>query len=176
MSAAPPVPASPAAHPGPRARPERLLIVARRVEDGRFLFARWPDWPHPAMLSTLSTLSTRPPRGDEASAAESDAETDAAIAATVDSLLHGRLGVHVVGPVRSGARRLPVRMLHPAGGGPGLGWLRPVAAEVAGAPAPDALLAAVAALTFDAALAALPTAVEREAFRAGAALFDVDGG
>ena len=36
--------------------PERLILVVRRVEDGRYLLARWPDWPHPAMLSTLLTL------------------------------------------------------------------------------------------------------------------------
>ena len=34
--------------------PERFILVARRVEDGRFLFAQWGDWPHPTMISTLA--------------------------------------------------------------------------------------------------------------------------
>ena len=91
------------------------------------------------------------------------------------------------GRVRSKAMELRLRraggvpavrgsLPHPAGGGPGLGWLRPVAVEVTGEPAPDGLLEAVEAHTLDEALAALPTDVEREALRAGAALFEVRRG
>ncbi|MEX2446093.1 MAG: hypothetical protein WD734_02050 [Dehalococcoidia bacterium] len=134
-------------------RPERLLLVPRRVEDGRYLFAQWADWPYPAMLSTL-------PSREES------------LEAVAESVLLARLGVRVTGDAHVVARRLPVRMSHPRGGGPGLGWLRPVAVAVTGEPAPDGLLVAVDSLTFDEALAALPTDVEREALRLAADALD----
>jgi len=136
------------------ADPERLILVARRVEDGRFLFARWGDWPHPTMISTL------PPSAHEG------------FVEGVESLLHGRMHVRVAGTPRLAAERVPVRMAHPRGGGPMLGWLQPVAVEVTGEPAPDALIEGVAALTLDEALDTLATDVERAAFRAGASAFD----
>ncbi len=48
---------------------------------------------------------------------------------------------------------------------------RPVAVWVTGDQTPDGLIESVDALSLDEALAALPTDVEREALRAGAALF-----
>lgn len=137
------------------ADPERFILIARRVEDGRFLFAQWGDWPHPTMISTL------PPTEHEG------------VTAGIESLLNGRMHVRVVGSPRLAAERVPVRMAHPRGGGPALGWLQPVAVEVAGEPAPDALIQGVATLTRDEAAAALATDVERAAFRAGASAFDV---
>ena len=134
--------------------PERLIIVARRVEDGRFLFARWGDWPHPTMLSTLV------PSEDEG------------LAGGIESLLYARMHVRVTGTPRPAAERVTVRMPHPRGGGPMLGWLRPVAVEVSGDPTADAMLEGVDALTRQEALAGLATDVERAAFRAGADAFE----
>ena len=136
-----------------RADPARFILIARRVEDGRFLFARWSDWPHPTMISTLA------PTADEG------------FVPGIESLLHGRMRVRVVGTPRLATDRVAVRMPQPRGGGPRLGWLQPVAVEVTGDPSPDALIEAVDALTFDDALAGLATDVERAAFRAGAAAF-----
>jgi hypothetical protein len=135
------------------AAPERFILVARRVEDGHFLFAQWGDWPHPTMISTL------PPSEHEG------------FANGIESLLHGRMRVRVVGTPQLASERIPVRMAHPRGGGPMLGWLQPVAVEVSGEPAPDALIEGVATLTLDEALDTLATDVERAAFRAGAAAF-----
>src|SRR5688572_19448367 len=112
-------------------RVERLLIVPRRVEDGRYLFTRWPDWPYPAMLSTL------PPRPHEP------------LEAVLDTLLYGRMGVRIAGEPRRSPRRVPVRMTPPGNSDAGLGWLRPLAVAVTGEPAPDGLLESVEALTFD---------------------------
>jgi hypothetical protein len=137
-----------------RPEAERLLLVARRVEDGRFLFARWADWPHPALISTL------PPGAAEG------------FDAGLETLLRGRFGVRPAGSVRRSERRLPVRMAHPAGGGEALGWLRPVAVEVAGEPRPAGPIEAVDALTLEEGLAALTTDVERAGFRLGASLFN----
>lgn len=141
----------------PRADVERLIVVARRVEDGCYLFARWADWPYPAMLSTL-------PPGDH--------ET---LSAAIDALLHGRMRVHVASEPRLATDRVPVRMPRPRGGGPALGWLHPVAAEVAGEPLADGLIAGVEALSLDDALRALPTDVERAVLRAAAAAFPPPG-
>ena len=137
----------------PHVDPARLILVARRVEDGRYLFARWADWPHPTMISTLT------PTEDEG------------FADGVESLLHARMRVRVVGTPRLATDRVAVRMPHPRGGGPMLGWLQPVAVEVSGDPTSDALIEGVDALTFDDALDGLATDVDRAAFRAGAAAF-----
>ncbi|MFA7248647.1 MAG: hypothetical protein WC273_03365 [Dehalococcoidia bacterium] len=133
--------------------PLRLIIVARRVEDGRYLFARWSDWPHPTMISTLA------PSAEEG------------FVPGIQSLLHGRMRVRVAGTPHLAADRLPMRMPHPRGGGPMLGWLQPVAVAVSGDPAADALIEEVVSLTLEEALAALATDVERAALRAGAAAF-----
>jgi len=133
--------------------PERFILVARRVEDGRYLFARWSDWPHPTMISTLV------PNEDEG------------LVAGIESLLHGRMRVRVVGEPRLASERVAVRMPAPRGGGPRLGWLHPLAVEVSGDPEHDALIEGVDALTLDEALDGLATDVERAAFRAGAAAF-----
>ncbi|MGE3856747.1 MAG: hypothetical protein AB7G21_07305 [Dehalococcoidia bacterium] len=135
------------------ADPERFILVARRVEDGRYVFAQWGDWPHPTMISTLTP-----------SAHEGFVDG-------IESLLHGRMRVRVVGVPRLADDRVPVRMDHPRGGGPMLGWLQPVAVEVTGEPVPDALIEGVATLTHDEAIERLATDVERAAFRAGAAAF-----
>lgn len=135
-----------------RAEAERLLVIARRVENGRYLFARWADWPHPTVISTL------PP--GEAEGFEAGLET----------LLLGRFGVHIAHPPIRGERRLPVRMPHPAGGGEAMGWVRPVAVEVAGEPSGAGPIESVDALTLDEALAGLVTDLECEALRLGAAL------
>ena len=136
-----------------RPEAERLLVIARRVEDGRYLFARWADWPHPTLISTL------PP-------GTSEGFDDG-----LDTLLLGRFGVRsAVPPIRS-ARRLPVRMSHPAGGGEQLGWVRPIAVEVVGEPAGAGPIDSVDVLPLDEAQDALVTDMEREALRLGASLF-----
>ena len=144
-------PAAPAA--AGAGEPERLLIAARleTAEGPRYLFARWPDWPHPALLSLAA-----PP--------------DDGFAEGVRSLLHARLGVRCDDAPRASPLRVPVRMSRL--GGVGVGWLRPVAVRVSGEPAPDALLEGVETLSLDEALAALPTEVERTVLREAAALFD----
>ena len=133
--------------------PERLILVLRRVEDRLFLFARWADWPHPTMLSTLHPSELE------------------GFVPGIDSLLHGRMRVHVEGAPQLASERVAVRIPHPRGGGPMLGWLQPVAVDVIGEPSPDALLEGVEGLTYDQALASLVTEVERTAFRLGAAAF-----
>lgn len=144
---------APAARFDGRPAAERLLIVARRVEDGRYLFAVWADWPHPVLLSTVAPAA------------------EAGLEAGIETLLYGRLGVRLTGAARVSPRRLPVRITHPAGGGAGLGWLRPVAVEVSGEPSAAGPIAAVASLTLDEALSTLTTDVERAALRLGGALF-----
>lgn len=140
-----------------RPAPERLLIVSRQAgrdgEEPRYLLVRWPDWPHPALLSIA------PPEAN-------DTLEDA-----VASLLGARLHVAAHGPVRLGSKRLPVRMPQPRYGAMTTGWLRPAAVEVTGDPEADALLDGYEALTLEEALAALTTDVERAVFREGAALF-----
>ncbi|MQA00337.1 MAG: hypothetical protein GEU80_13585 [Dehalococcoidia bacterium] len=136
--------------------PERYLLVVRHLDAGppaeagpRYLFARWPDWPHPAMLS----LS--PPHPDEG------------LTAAVASLLRARLGVTLEGEPRLSDTRTPARMRHPRIGLEGLGWLRAVAASASGEPQPDGLLEGAAILAADEALVALPSEVERIVFRSG---------
>jgi hypothetical protein len=141
---------------GTAPRPERYLLVVRRADagagadDARYLFARWPDWPHPALLS----LS--PPAAEEG------------VATAVGAVLEARMGVATTTAPRVSALRVPARMRHPRTGVEGLGWLRAVAVDVAGEPRPDALLEGVVTLTADEAAEALPTAVERIVFAAGA--------
>jgi hypothetical protein len=74
---------------------ERLILVARRVEDGRYLFAQWGDWPHPTMISTL------PPSEHEG------------FVEGIESLLRGRMHVRVVGTPQLATERVAVRMAHP---------------------------------------------------------------
>lgn len=136
------------------ARPERLVLVVRRLEDARYLFARWPDWPHPAMLSTVPPSSTE------------------GLAQGIASLVAARMGVRVTGEPRPATERRPARLHHPYAGSDGLGWLRPVAVDVFGEPRADALLDDVISLTRAEALAQLPTDLERVLFRAGSALLD----
>jgi hypothetical protein len=142
-------------------RPERYLVVARLAGDEAgggdaraYLFARWPDWPHPAMLALW------PPGGEET------------LAEAVGRLLHARMNLRLRGEPRLASRRIPARMRHPRTGVEGLGWLRPLAAEAAGEPSPDALLEAVELHAYAEALRALPSDVERTVFREGAALLE----
>lgn len=139
-------------------RPERLLVAARLDggDGGRYLFARWPDWPHPAMLSTP---------------APSD---PGALHEVVQELLHARLGVVCAGALRASPQRVPVRMAHPRFGGEGVGWLRPVVVAVAAdpQPQPDALLEGSEELTLEQALARLPTEVERIVLRMASDLLE----
>jgi hypothetical protein len=71
-------------------RPERLLIAARLqgAGDDRYLLVRWPDWPHPALLSLAA------PR-----------ERDS-LAAAVSTLLQARMRVRCETrwPARSASR------------------------------------------------------------------------
>ncbi|HJM74399.1 MAG TPA: hypothetical protein QGI71_00830 [Dehalococcoidia bacterium] len=135
-------------------RPERLLVAARLAasedEDGRYVFVRWEDWPHPAMLSLA------PPGANEQ------------LSEAVAGLL-ARLNVRSAEP-RIASERMPVRMAHPRFGGEGLGWLRPLAVTVEGEPEPDAMLAGVELLSYNRALEELPTEVERAVLRAADAL------
>ncbi|MGE0135931.1 MAG: hypothetical protein AB7L91_14205 [Dehalococcoidia bacterium] len=135
---------------------ERLLVVARLApragETPRFLFVRWPDWPHPALLAI------DPP-------GPTDTLEDAA-----GALLEARLSVAVTGAVRLSSTRVPVRMPLRRYGTTGTGWLRAALVDVEGEPEPDALLDGFEALTLEEALAALPTDVERAVLREAAAL------
>ncbi len=164
---APSTASTPAAEPA--ARPERLLVVAREADGeadtARYCFARWPDWPHPAMLSLAAS-------GDEQLEALEGALND---------LLGARMGLVCSSRPRLAAERTPARMAHHRFGGEGLGWLRaaavsvrplPEAGEAAAAPRADALLEAVQRLSLEQALEALPTDVERRVFRSGVALLD----
>jgi hypothetical protein len=148
--------------PGDR-RPERLLVAPRLDgPDGqRYVFARWEDWPHPAMLSTAA-----PVLGTGAGPAAAGQEL-----AHIVARLVGRLGLSG-GTPHAAEERVPVRMAHPRFGGEGLGWLRPVGVTVEGDPQPDAMLAGVELLTLEQALEALPTEVERVVLRAAAKLLD----
>ena len=140
--------------PGLDDRPERLLVAARLAngQGERYVFVRYDDWPHPAMLSLA------PPGGGE--------QLSEAVARVL-----ARLNLRAAEP-RTAAERVPVRMVHPRFGGEGLGWLRPLAVVVEGEPEPDALLAGVETLPYEQALGALPTEVERTVLRAASALFE----
>lgn len=136
-------------------RAERLLIAARLEQPGtepRYLLARWPDWPHPSLLSVAA------PRALDS--------LDALVADT----LRARFSVECVTPPMAATTRRPARMPHPRFGGDGLGWVRAVAVRVEGAPTSDALLAGVDALSLEDALAALSTDLERAVLREAAAL------
>jgi len=82
---------------GTIARPERYLLVVR-VRDRAtgagpsYAFARWPDWPHPAMLSMA------PPHPDEG------------LETAVAALLASRTGLRAEGVPRVSERRVPARM------------------------------------------------------------------
>ncbi len=128
------------------------MVVARRVEDGRYLFVRWPDWPYPAMLAL------DPPHPEEG------------FTAGVALLLSSRFSVQVQGEPLLAEERRPVRMRHPYAGGDTIGWLHPVAVEVAGDPVPDPLAGEVLTLTREEAIDQLPTDLERIMFTTAAAL------
>ncbi|TAK76149.1 MAG: hypothetical protein EPO16_07720 [Dehalococcoidia bacterium] len=132
----------------PDADPERILLVIRRVEDGALLLARWPDAPRPVLLS----LDTPHP--------------DEGFAGGVARLVRARFAV-TVRTSRLHARRLPVRMRHPAKGGETVGFLRVAAVEVSGEPSPDGALAGVEAFPPAEAARALSTDLERRAFALG---------
>jgi hypothetical protein len=91
--------------------------------------------------------------------------------AAVSDLLDARLRVTTVGPARRSQRRVPVRMPAPRVGlTAGTGWLCAVTVPVQGEPQPDALLDGCEVLTFEAALASLPTELERILLRDAAVL------
>lgn len=141
------------------AGPERLLVAPVLRDEQpphgwRYLLVRWPDWPHPTLLSLAA-----PGPGDS-------------MAEAVRVLIEARLRLACEGEPRASETRVPVRMPLPRVGGEGQGWLRPVVVRVSGEPQPDALLAGVEAFTLEQALAALPTEVERTVLRAAAALLD----
>lgn len=137
--------------------PERWLVISRQHaepgEEPRYLLVRWPDWPHPALLSIA------PPSAD-------DTLDDA-----VGSLLKARLQLDLEGPARVGDTRMPVRMAQPRYGLSTTGWLRAVSVEVSGEPEADSLLDGFEVLTADEALRGLTTDLERAVFRMGVALF-----
>jgi hypothetical protein len=96
---------------------------------------------------------------------ESDSIDDA-----VRDLLDSRLHIETAGPAQITARRVPVRMPSPRVGlTAGTGWLRAVIVPVHGEPRPDSLLDGCEVLSLEAALAALPTEVERMLLRDAAA-------
>ena len=136
-------------------RAERLLIAARLEQPGsepRYLLARWPDWPHPSLLSVAA------PRALDT------------LEALVADTLRARFSLECVGPPVAALERHPARLSHPRFGGGGLGWVRAVAVRVEGDPAADALLAAVDAFALEDALATLPTDLERAVLREAAGL------
>jgi hypothetical protein len=140
--------------------PERLLVVpVLEQADGRhYLLVKWPDWQHAAMLSLA------PP-------ASHDSLDDA-----VRDLLDSRLHLVASGPAQASERRVPVRMPAPRVGlVAGTGWLRAVTVPVQGEPQPDSLLEGCEVLTLEAALAALPTEVERMLLRDAATLVPAAG-
>ena len=138
--------------------PERLLIVAR-VEGAepaaaRYLLLRASGDEQPRLLSLDPPLLDEPwPE-------------------LVRETLELRLGLSVVGDPELSEHRLPLRFAQPRAGRTGTGWLRGVAARVAGAPDPQPPLAGVELLTLDEAEAALATSAEREILRATAALLE----
>jgi hypothetical protein len=136
--------------------PVRLILAVRHRENGDYLFVRWPDWPHPAMLAL------DPPHPQEG------------LAGGIAALLHARMRVTLESEPRTSGEQRPVRMRHPYIGGETTGWLLPVAVEVSGTPEPDALLEAVIRLSAAEADSQLPTDLERVLFRSVVALLDSD--
>lgn len=135
-----------------------LLVVRleRPAEASRFLLVSWRDWPPPALLSL------DPP-----------ADSDGLLQAIEETLAH-RLGVQMVGAPRFGQTRHPVRMRRKSQGGEGMGWLRVAAVSATGTPEGDALLEAILELTYDEALLALSSDVERAALAEAAQLLGTD--
>ena len=136
------------------ADPERLLLVPviRTAGETRYVLVRWPDWPHPALLSFA------PPVG-----------TDTLEAAAAD-LARARLGLVATAPARLTSERVPVRMGSPRLGLQTTGWLRGVLQPVEGEPTPDVLVDGCEVLSISEAEAVLTTEVERMVLRAAAAL------
>jgi hypothetical protein len=138
--------AEPVIAAGEAAAPERLLVVPVLVQGGEphYVLVRWPDWPHPAMLSLAAPASS------------------VGIEEAVSDLLDSRLHLATSGPVTRSETRVPVRMPAPRVGlSAATGWLRAVIVPVQGEPQPDALLDGCVVLTLEAAIASLPTEVER---------------
>lgn len=138
-----------------RPEPERFIIAARLEAAGerhKYLLVRWRDWPPPALLSVEV-----PP-------------TPGVSAAVVEETIAYRLGVRCLEGALLGEARTPARMRQGNRGGEGMGWLRAAAVRVEGEPAPDALLEEVLALSFDDALSALTSDVERHVFLEAARL------
>jgi len=141
-----------AAAPDPAAPRERLMIVARAVEDGRYLLVRRQR------ASALGLLSTDPPRRTEG------------LRNAVGSIVGTHLGVTLRGePLRS-EKRHPVHTLHPYTGGQSTSYLRVIAVEVAGEPKADPLFAGMEALPLADARLALSTDLERALIADGATL------
>ncbi len=136
----------------PTAPPEWLLLVARSVEDGRYILLRRPG------NRDLTMLSTKPPHRTEG------------FAVGITSLLRTHLSVTLRGEPRVSPERRPVHTLHPYTGGAGTGYLRAVAVEVVGEPRTDALYQGYVALPLDEAAEALSTDLERLILLDGAKL------
>ena len=136
------------------ADPERLLLVPvlEVAGEARYVLVRWPDWPHPALLSFAPPVAN-----DTLEAAAAD-------------LARARLGLTASGPARLAELRVPVRMGSPRLGLETTGWIRGVLQPVEGEPAPDVLLDGCVVLSLSEAEAALTTEVERMVLRAAAAL------
>lgn len=140
------------AAPDPAAPRERLAIVVRVVEDGRYLVVRREG------ARALSLLATDQPfRGE-------------GVPAAVSSIVRTHLGMTTRGEVRTADNRHPVHRLHPYTGGQATGYLRAVAVEAAGEPKSDALYAGAEALPLADAVAALPTDLDRALLLDGARL------
>ena len=136
------------------ADPERLLLVPvlRVAGEARYVLVRWPDWPHPALLSFA------PPVANDT------------LEASAADLTRARLGLIATGPARMAELRVPVRMGSPRLGLQTTGWLRGVLQPVEGEPTTDVLVDGCVVLSLAEADAALTTEVERMVLRAAAAL------
>ncbi len=127
----------------PYAEPERLVIVPRRVEDGAVLLvSETADGPLHLLSSDHPTLREE-------------------LAEMLALVLRSRLGVTPASTLRVAAEARPVHVAQPRRGAAGTGWLRAVAVDVHGGPAPDPTLARVVALPPEEAAATLRTDLER---------------
>lgn len=138
--------------PDPAAPRERLMIVARSAEDGRYLLVRRQG------AGALGLLSTNAPHRAEG------------LRAAVSAIVATHLGVAVRGEPRRSPRRHPVHTLHPYTGGQSTNYLRVVAVEVAGEPKADPLFAGMEALLLADAKRAVGTDLEQALIADGAAL------
>lgn len=138
--------------PEPSDPRERLMIVARSVEDGRYLLVRREG------QRALGLLSTEPPHRSEG------------LATAVRSVVGTHLGVTVRGEPRRSELQHPVHTLHPYTGGQSTSYLRVIAVEVIGEPKADALFSGLEALPLDDARRAVSTNLEEELLNDGATL------